>query len=167
MGAASRARFCLCCFSLLGGAPLQCTLAGRVLRVHFTLHAFTPRCVRDFQSVWRVKVAATRASRPVSICGRVGLFGTLSKTEGKQFLAAFSFMQKNSLERVRALSDSCVGEFPVTLWRDATFACSNAFAGHRLGIDALANVSVLNIRDTEFNRRKRSKNTSPKKLFIL
>ena len=57
-------------FRCLGVRPCSALLLVECC-VHFTLHAFTPRCVRDFQSVWRVKVAATRASRPVSICGRV------------------------------------------------------------------------------------------------
>ena len=77
------------------------------------------------------------------------------------------FMQKLSLERVRTVLVARLGVFPVTLWRDATRACSNAFACHRLGIHASEHVSVLNTRDTEFKGRKRSKNTSKKKLFIL
>ena len=42
-------------------------------------------------------------------------------------------MQKKSLERVRALSDSCVGVFPVTLWRDATRAVFERVRGSSIG----------------------------------
>ena len=77
------------------------------------------------------------------------------------------FMQKLSLERVRTVLVARLGVFPVTLWRDATRACSNAFACHRLGIHASEHVSVLNTRDTEFKGRKRSKNTSKKKTIYF
>ena len=42
-------------------------------------------------------------------------------------------MQKNSLERVRALSAGRVGVFPVTLWRDATRAVFERVRGSSIG----------------------------------
>ena len=73
--------------------------------------------------------------------------------------------QKLSLERVRPVSVARLGVFPVTLWRDATFACSNAFAGSSIGHRRLGErVSAEHTR-YRIQQKETLKKHFPKKTF--
>ena len=76
-------------------------------------------------------------------------------------------MQKKSLERVRALSDSCVGVFPVTLWRDATRAVFERVRGSSIGHRRLGErVSAEHTR-YRIQQKETLKKHFPKKTFYF
>ena len=123
-------------------------------------------CAISSQFPWRVKVAATRASRPVCICGRVVCLEHCRR-QSESNLAAFSFMQKLSLERVRPISVARLGVFPVTLWRDATRAAFERVRGSSIGHRRLgARVSAEHTR-YRIQQKETLKKHFPKKTIYF